>query len=334
MKLSYWFAIAVACCFALTAIFLKILIPKLKSHKMGQKILDIGPRWHKSKEGTPTMGGVSFVLAAALVCLGCYIVRLLTGGSMENAIPALLTFGYALFCAAIGFIDDYTKFIKKRNEGLTVLQKYGLQLIAAGVYLAGMKLLGCLQTTLYLPYFDKTVELGLFYYPIALLLLTGMANAVNLTDGIDGLAGSVTMVVGAFFGFVALCLENAGMTVLAGVLLGGCLGFLLYNFHPARVFMGDTGSLFLGGMVAGLAFLMENPLIMLVCGLIYVIETASVILQVVYFKLTHGKRLFKMSPIHHHFEKCGWSEVKIVAVFTIGTVVFCVAAYFGCGFPV
>ena len=334
MKLSWWFAIAAVCCCVLTAITLKILIPKLKSHKMGQKILDIGPRWHKSKEGTPTMGGVSFVLSAAVVCLACYLVLLFTGGDTENPVPALLTFGYALLCAAIGFIDDYTKFIKKRNEGLTAPQKYALQLAAAGLYLFALRMFDFIDTRLYLPYFDQTVELGIVYYLIALLLLTGMSNAVNLTDGIDGLAGSVTMVVGAFFGFVSLLMQNAGMTVLSGALLGGCLGFLFYNFHPARVFMGDTGSLFLGGMVAGLAFLMGNPLIMLVCGLVYVAETASVILQVVYFKLTHGKRLFKMSPIHHHFEKCGWSEVKIVAVFTLCTLVFCVAAYFGCGITV
>ena len=328
MKLSVWFAIAAVAAFALTVPTLKILIPKLKSHKMGQKILDIGPRWHKSKEGTPTMGGISFVFAAVVVFAAIILARLGHGG---DVLPAVYSMGFALLCAGIGFIDDYTKFIKKQNEGLTAPQKYALQLVASVLYLVAMRLGGYITTELYFPFFDKTVDLGILYYLIALLLLTGIDNAVNLTDGIDGLAGSVTMVVAAFYGLCAIRLGNEGMGVMAGALLGGCLGFLVYNFHPARVFMGDTGSLFLGGMVVTLAFQMNNPLIVLLCGLIYVIETASVILQVAYFKLTHGKRLFKMSPIHHHFEKCGWSEVKIVSVFTVLTLLFCVAAYFGSG---
>lgn len=328
MKLSVWFAIAAVAAFALTVPTLKILIPKLKSHKMGQKILDIGPRWHKSKEGTPTMGGISFVFAAIVVFAAIIVARLGNGG---DVLPAVYSMGFALLCAGIGFIDDYTKFIKKQNEGLTAPQKYALQLVASVLYLVAMRLGGYITTELYFPFFNKTVDLGILYYLIALLLLTGIDNAVNLTDGIDGLAGSVTMVVASFYGLCAIQLGNEGMGVMAGALLGGCLGFLVYNFHPARVFMGDTGSLFLGGMVVTLAFQMNNPLIVLLCGLIYVIETASVILQVGYFKLTHGKRLFKMSPIHHHFEKCGWSEVKIVSVFTALTLLFCVAAYFGSG---
>lgn len=331
MNLALWFTAATALTFALTALILKFLIPKLKSHKMGQKILDIGPRWHKNKEGTPTMGGISFTAAATAVFLPCLLLLYRTDAVANLSLP-LITLGYGLLNGAIGFIDDYTKFIKKQNEGLTAPEKYLLQLIAAGIYLAAMTFSGNLETSLYLPFFGGSVELGFGYYIIAAILLTGTVNSVNLTDGIDGLASSVTMVVAAFFALLGFLAGMADAALLSGCLLGGCLGFLVYNFHPARVFMGDTGSLFLGGMVVGLAFMLRNPLIILVCGFVYILETASVILQVLFFRLTNGKRLFKMSPIHHHFEKCGWSEVKIVSVFTLLTLLFSVAAFFGSGY--
>lgn len=314
-----------------TILISRWLIPILKSKKMGQKILDIGPRWHKSKEGTPTMGGLAFIAASAIAALGVFAV-MCWRGELQTMLPFFCVFGYALLNGLIGVIDDRAKLRKKQNEGLTAAQKYLLQLIAAALFLVALQVSGLLQTELVIPYFHITLELGIFYYILALLLLTGIVNSVNLTDGIDGLAAGVTLVVGVFFALVAWWgLESCSMSlaVLGMMMIGATLGFLVYNFYPARVFMGDTGSLFLGGMVIGGAFLMGSPLLVILFGIVYVCETASVILQVTYFKLTHGKRLFRMSPIHHHFEQCGWSEVKIVTVSMLLTAAFCALAWFG-----
>lgn len=293
------------------------LIPILKSHKMGQKILEIGPRWHKNKEGTPTMGGLAFIAASTVVGLSGSVYIALTDG-IRSALPIVFTIALGLAGGLIGCIDDSAKLRKKQNEGLTAPQKFALQFIVSALYLLGMSLVCDMKTELYFPFFDKTVDLGVLYYVVAMLLLTGIMNSVNLTDGIDGLCSSVTLVVGLFFtaaGYLNSLAEPDGTLILLGALLvGSCAGFLVYNFYPARVFMGDTGSLYLGGLVVGGAFMMNNPLLVIVFGIVYIIETASVMLQVAYFKLTHGKRLFKMAPIHHHFEKCGWSEIKIVVV--------------------
>lgn len=293
------------------------LIPILKSHKMGQKILEIGPRWHKNKEGTPTMGGLAFIAASTVVGLAGSVYIALTDG-IRSALPIVFTIALGLAGGLIGCIDDSAKLRKKQNEGLTAPQKFALQFIVSALYLLGMSLVCDMKTELYFPFFDKTVDLGVLYYVVAMLLLTGIMNSVNLTDGIDGLCSSVTLVVGLFFtaaGYLNSLAEPDGTLILLGALLvGSCAGFLVYNFYPARVFMGDTGSLYLGGLVVGGAFMMNNPLLVIVFGIVYIIETASVMLQVAYFKLTHGKRLFKMAPIHHHFEKCGWSEIKIVVV--------------------
>lgn len=324
---------------AATALILRWLIPKLKSIKMGQKILEIGPRWHKSKEGTPTMGGIAFIAGITIALALSFGAALLTsdilslGGTSRELKWIAVVFGYALINALIGVVDDVAKFKKQQNEGLTAPQKYLLQLAAAASFLFMMRALGLVSTEIYFPFFDYTLVLAGFgkivYYIVMLLLLTGMVNSVNLTDGIDGLASSITLVVCAFFSVIAFIANRADCALLASSCLGGCLGFLVYNFHPAKVFMGDTGSLFLGAFVVGCAFSLNNPLIILLCGLVYVIETASVMLQVGYFKLTHGKRIFKMTPIHHHFEQCGWGEVKIVSVFSAITAIFCVIAYFG-----
>jgi len=322
----YFFA-ALAIVFLLTVLTLRVIIPKLKSHKMGQKILDIGPRWHKSKEGTPTMGGISFILASIVVVLLAVAAEFVFSIGIDPWL-VLLTYGYALLNGLIGLLDDYVKFFKKQNEGLKAYQKYFLQLVSAGAYLFFMNQLGYITTALPIPFTDIVIELHGFYYFFAIILLTGMANSVNLTDGIDGLAATVSAAVGAFFAVAAFTLGNFGGVILSAVLIGGCLGFLTYNFYPAKIFMGDTGSLFLGGFVGGFAFMINNPLIIVLAGLMYIVETLSVILQVASFKLT-GKRIFKMSPIHHHFEKCGWSEIKIVSVFGILTVIFCVISYFG-----
>jgi len=322
-----YFILTLALTAILTAGILRFLIPYLKSRKLGQKILDIGPRWHKSKEGTPTMGGLSFMIAITAV-VTVVLTILSVKGYTEN-LPAVIATGlFALLNGAIGIIDDRTKFSKGKNEGLLSWQKYLLQLAAAVLYLLALSHFDFIATDVYIPFLKVTLSLGWLYYPLAVLLLTGVVNSVNLTDGIDGLASSVTAVAAAFFAAVAFTAGLWSLGILAAATIGGCVGFLVYNFYPARVFMGDTGSLFLGGLVVGMAFLAENPLIVVTVGLVYLLETLSVMLQVTYFKLTHGKRLFKMSPIHHHFEKCGWSEIKIVAVFSAVTLVLSFLTYF------
>ena len=321
------FVAALVLSLVLTVLAERILIPILKSVKMEQKILDIGPRWHKSKEGTPTMGGLGFIIAAIVVFLSVGIYSMYNLPDV-NAWRVCITFVFALLCGAIGFIDDYAKFFKKQNEGLSAGNKYLLQLIAAGLYLYFMAWKGELGTVLTIPFLNVQWDIGIFYYVFALVLITGIVNSVNLTDGIDGLAASITAIVGAFFAVAAFAFGKADATVLSGMTVGCCVGFLVYNFYPARVFMGDTGSLFLGGTVVGLAFIVNEPLIIVIAGIVYIAETFSVILQVASFKLT-GKRIFKMSPIHHHFEKSGWSELKIVGIFSLVTVLFCAVAYLG-----
>ena len=325
------FFIAMAICFVAAAVLGKTLIPVLKSFKMGQKIREIGPRWHKSKEGTPMMGGIFFIIPVVLTMA---VYSFLCMDFSAGGVRFLLCLALALANGAIGFIDDSRKLFKKQNEGLKSGEKFMLQLVVAALFLLGMSYFGGLSTELYIPFFGVSVELGKFYYVIALLVIVGVTNAVNLTDGIDGLASGVTAVVSVFFALSAAVLAKEGAFYLAGAIFGGCLGFLVYNLNPARVFMGDTGSLFLGGAVCALAFLIDNPLIILVAGIIYIIEAASVILQVSYFKITkalsktgEGKRLFKMSPIHHHFEKSGWTENKIVIIFCIVSAVACTLAY-------
>ncbi len=314
--------------FFVTWLILRKLIPVLKSKKIGQKIYDIGPRWHKGKEGTPIMGGLGFIIATVIgisVISGVYLYL----GRGAELLGVWLTLALALLNGLIGFFDDYTKLIKKQNQGFLVWQKLSLQLIVAAAYLWAMSACGFIDTALEIPYFGIELELGIFYYFFAILFISGMVNSVNLTDGIDGLCSSVTAVVGAFFAVVSFSLLRPELAIFPATVVGGTVGFLMYNFYPAKIFMGDTGSLYLGGAVVGMAFLINEPLIILIVGIIYLIEVASVILQVGYFKLTHGKRIFKMAPIHHHFEKCGWSEVKIVGVFTLVTVIACALAYFG-----
>ena len=318
------FLIALAVCFACTAVLARIFIPVLKSYKIGQKIREIGPRWHKSKEGTPIMGGIFFAVPVIIMML-VYAFAFI--GLSQEGVRFLLSLALAFANGAIGFADDARKLFKKQNEGLKAGEKFMLQLIVGALYLMGMSHFGGLSTELYIPFFGVSFDLGRFYFVIALLLIVGVTNAVNLTDGIDGLASSVTAVVCAFFAVCGIAAANAGALYLAGAVFGGCLGFLVYNFNPAKIFMGDTGSLFLGGAVCAMAFLMNNPLIILIAGIIYIIEAGSVILQVSYYKITKGKRLFKMSPIHHHFERCGWSENTIVAVFSLISVCACVLAY-------
>lgn len=334
----YEFIIVLLSVFALTAFLLRLIIPVLKSHKLGQPIKDIGPRWHKSKEGTPVMGGIGFILATLIVLLIISIVSWIRG-TVAELVPLALALGLAVANGMIGFFDDYCKLLKKQNEGLKAYQKYLLQLVVAAVYLLFMSITGNLSTELFIPFVKKTIVLDgylkILYYAIALLLITGIVNSVNLTDGIDGLAASVTAVVGGFFAVLAFYISRTNhaagrsLSLLSSSVVGGTLGFLVYNWNPARVFMGDTGSLYLGGAVVGAAFMLNRPLVILVAGFVYVFEAISVILQVGVFKLSgRKKRLFKMAPFHHHLEKCGWKEVTIVCVFTLLTVGFCVAAWF------
>ncbi|MDD6644067.1 MAG: phospho-N-acetylmuramoyl-pentapeptide-transferase [Firmicutes bacterium] len=302
------------------------LIPALRVLKAGQSIREVGPKWHNGKQGTPTMGGLMFIAASALCAMtGWYAMR--KTGDYSH----LLVLARAVMFGLIGFYDDFIKVKKKRNLGLTGLQKLVLQVLAAGVFLLLMYLTDSLHYDLYIPFVKEPIAHvpPVLYLAVAVFVIVGCVNAVNLTDGIDGLASGVTMPVMLFFTLVAMSMKKLGLATFPAALLGGLAGFLFYNFYPAKVFMGDTGSLFLGGAVVGLAFALDMPLVLLFVGLIYIIETLSDILQVSYFKLTHGKRIFKMAPIHHHFEMCGWSEKKIWTVFVLTTVVMCVVAWFG-----
>jgi len=311
--------------FLVTVLLLKWLIPVLKSKKVGQKILDIGPRWHKSKEGTPTMGGVAFIIAI-LIVMSAVAVYSFIKGKNERLIPLALTLGLAVINGLVGFIDDRCKLLKKENEGLKAYQKFILQVVAAGLYLFAMNRTGYIDTSLHIPFTSFELELGWVYYVFALFLITGMVNGVNLTDGIDGLAAGVTFVIGGFFAVYAFFFEFEALSLASASIMGATLGFLVYNFNPARIFMGDTGSLFLGGIVTGCAFMINDPLIIVLCGIVYIIEAASVMIQVGVYKLTH-KRVFRMAPIHHHFEKGGWNERKIFFVFSGVTLLGCVIAW-------
>ena len=320
----FYFIVAIVVSLSLTAILLRIFIPKLKSMKMGQPIYEIGPRWHKSKEGTPTMGGLCFIVPITVVVITASIVF-----PDKLDLPRLwITVVSSLLFGLIGVIDDAAKLRKKENTGLTAPQKFLLQLIVASAFVGIMAIKGYMTTVVYIPFIKVSVDFGFFYYIISVILICGIVNSVNLTDGIDGLAASVTAVVTAFFTVMASVNDMATVGIFASAIFGGCIGFLIYNAYPAKIFMGDTGALYLGGAVVGLAFLYASPFIILVVGIVYVIETASVILQVTYHKLSHGKRLFKMAPIHHHFEKCGFSENKIVAIAILITVVFSVVSGF------
>ena len=311
--------------FALTALAERILIPILRSHKAGQKILDIGPRWHKSKEGTPIMGGIGFILPI-LVVVAIFFISVGVKGEAPDYIPLALTIAFAVAHGAIGFVDDYCKLVKKQNEGLTRIQKLVLQFAITAGYLCVMGYTGNLPSEVIIPLINLPIR-GILWYIIAALLMVGVINGANFTDGLDGLASSVTYVIGLFFAIFAFYAKDTGLSVVGGALIGATLGFLLYNFHPAKVFMGDTGSLFLGAIVMGALFQINEPLLTFLVCAVYIIELLSTVLQILYFKLTHGKRLFKMAPIHHHFEKCGWSENKIVFVFALVQLAFCALAF-------
>lgn len=312
--------------FVLTVALGAVLIPVLRRLKAGGSIKEDGPTWHMSKQGTPIMGGLMFIGAIAAVLV-------LWGGSHVSAgfRGALYVYCFALVFGAIGFIDDYMKLVHHQNEGLSAGAKFLLQLAAAILMTVLLLYEHYLTPNLYIPFTNNlTIPLPWWLYMIfAAFVMVGTVNAVNLTDGVDGLSSSVTLPVALFFTVVTAQWGRSELTVLSAALLGGLLGFLVYNHYPAKVFMGDTGSLFLGGMVCGLAFATDMPLILIFVGIVYILETLSDIIQVTYFKLTHGKRIFKMAPLHHHFEMCGWKEKKVVAVFAFVSAVFCLIAYLG-----
>ncbi len=321
------FILTAVAVFILTVLAEQIMIPILKSHKLGQKILDIGPRWHKSKEGTPIMGGIGFILATMLTMAVFFVVQAINGRAGEY-LSLAMTLAFAVANGAIGFVDDYCKLVKKQNEGLTRMQKGILQIVISAAYVALMGLYGGISTVLVIPFTDFAFDMGFFFYPVAVIALFCVINGANFTDGLDGLASSVSCVIGIFFAVVGFVWADASLSLVGAALIGATLGFLIYNFHPARVFMGDTGSLFLGALIMAGALASGMGIVALIVTGLFLIELASSGLQIFYFKLTHGKRLFKMAPIHHHFEKCGWGEVKIVIVFSIFQLLLCILAYF------
>ncbi len=319
-----WIILAVVLAFAITSISGMWLLPILRKLHFGQTILDIGPRWHKNKQGTPTMGGIMFIFGIVLSVVASFLLMQMGGGLPDRpdgaAIKARLFYGLMLAIAfgLIGFVDDYLKVVRKQNEGLTPNQKLFLQLLFGASYLGLLYISGSRSTALVVPFLG-ILEIGPFYYPFALFAILALSNAVNFTDGLDGLLSSVTFVVAIAYMILTVLLGQWELEILAGAMAGGCLGFLVWNFYPAKIFMGDTGSLFLSGLVIALCFGTGLPLFVLLIGVIYVVEMASVVIQMTYFKLTHGKRIFKMSPIHHHFELCGYTEVQIVTAFALTT---------------
>ena len=330
---NYTAVIVALVAFAVTAALGLIVIPYLRKLKFGQTILEIGPNWHKDKQGTPTMGGVMMVAGVLLALAIGYGYSALTNGGFAlemkqsfNLTVLLAGVVMALCMCAIGFFDDYIKVVKKRNLGLTAKQKTFLQLLVCAAYLLTLALAGMHKT--YIPFvgdINIVSGAGLLFWPIAFLFIYGFTNAVNLTDGLDGLAATVTMVVACAFMLASGFLGIDSINTLSAALAGACVGFAVWNTKPAKVFMGDTGSMFLGGMVIALSFGIGRPVLLLLAGCVYLIEALSVMIQVFWYKRTK-KRLFKMAPLHHHFEMCGWSEQKVVFVFSFATLIGCFIA--------
>ena len=306
----------------LSAVLGRFLLPVLRALKAGQSIRSIGPTWHNSKAGTPLMGGLMFI-ASVVICLA---VNLPTTYDYS----AFYALGVSLCFGMVGFLDDLCKVRFKRDLGLTALQKILLQMAVSAIYLYVLYKEGILSCDLYVPFFDVSFPVHpMLYIFFAMFVMVGCDNAVNLTDGVDGLSSSVTLPVMIFFTGTAYTMGREDLALLPAALVGALIAYLFYNFHPAQVFMGDTGSLFLGGVVCSMAFALDMPLVLILVGFVYLVETLSDIIQIVYFKATHGKRFFKMAPLHHHFEKCGWKEEKIVFVFAGVSTLMCLLAWYG-----
>ena len=328
----YCLAIVIAA--VITGLLGYFMVPFLHKIKFGQTIREVGPSWHKNKQGTPTMGGIMFIIGSSVAAVICITFLWLNGGAETQLMlvkvmaGALMAVGFGI----VGFLDDYISIKKHRNLGLTEIQKLILQFIIVGAYLLSVALAGGTTETV-IPFLG-TVDLGFFYYILAAVFIVGMVTAVNFTDGIDGLNTSVTLVVALVFSVIAMLLNRVGLSLYAAAIVGAMIGFLFWNANPAKVFMGDTGSLFLGGAVFALAFGVNMPILLILIGIIYIVEILSVVLQVTYFKISHGKRIFKMAPIHHHFEMCGWNENKICFVFSgvtlLAGIIGVLLAVFGC----
>lgn len=314
---------AIMIAFVIGVILCPIVIPLLRRLKFGQNVRDDGPESHLAKQGTPTMGGISFLIA--FVVTSIFFMK----GNADGQMILLVTLGYGI----IGFLDDYIKIVKKRSLGLRAYQKLGLQLIVTGIFCAYM--LREIGTAIYIPFMrGLTLDLGILFIPFLFIAVLGTVNGVNLTDGLDGLSSGVTLLVAAFFMIVSWA---AGSTIspVCGAIIGGLLAFLIFNSYPAKVFMGDTGSLALGGFVAATAFVLKMPIFIVIVGFVYLWEAITVLLQVGWFKLTkkkygEGRRLFKMAPFHHHLEKCGWRETKVVTLFYVATALLCLVGFLGC----
>ena len=321
--------------FAVTSLLGFIVIPYLRKLKFGQTILEIGPKWHEGKKGTPTMGGVMIIAGVIAALAAAFFQSSVSGGDFANDVKTpfktsifLAGLIMALGMGAIGFIDDYIKVVKKRNLGLTAKQKTFLQILVSALYLLTLALCGVKTTNIpFVGDVSVTNGIGLIFWPVALMFVYGFTNAVNLTDGLDGLAASVTLVAACALMLICGYFGVFHGNVTAAALAGACAGFIVWNSKPAKVFMGDTGSMFLGGMVVALSFSSGRPVILILIGIVYLIEALSVMLQVAYYKKTK-KRLFKMAPIHHHFEMCGFSEEKIVFIFSLVTLVASISALF------
>lgn len=315
--MEYGFVIPVLISFVISLLLGPVVIPFLRRLKMGQTERVNGVASHLKKTGTPTMGGVIFLISVVVTSL--FYVK-----DYPGIIPVLfLTLGFGL----IGFLDDYLKVVLKRSDGLLPWQKFLLQVVMTGIFVCYLLNFTDISLRMRIPFWSgHYLNMGWLAVPVLFFAVIGTVNGVNFTDGLDGLASSVTLIVAAFFTVMSLIL-NAGIEPITGAVAGGLMGFLLFNVYPAQVFMGDTGSLALGGFVAGTAYLLQMPLFLLLVGLIYLVEVLSVILQVSYFKATHGKRIFKMAPIHHHFELCGWSETRVVAVFSVVTALMCLISF-------
>ena len=316
VRMNYQVVIPVLIAFVISVILGPIIIPFLRKLKMGQTERVEGVQSHLKKAGTPTMGGVIFLIATVITSL--FYVR-----DYPKVIPVLfLTLGFGI----IGFLDDYLKVVLRRSDGLLPWQKFSLQVVVTAVFTYYLVNYTDVNLAMRIPFWsDHYLNLGWLAVPVLFFAVIGTVNGVNFTDGLDGLASSVTLIVAVFFSVVSIGTKS-GIEPITCAVVGGLMGFLLFNVYPAKIFMGDTGSLALGGFVAGAAYMMQMPLFILLVGLIYLVEVLSVIIQVTYFKKTHGKRIFKMAPIHHHFELCGWSETRVVAVFSIITAVMCLIA--------
>ncbi len=328
--MSYWLILtALAASFLLALLLAPWILPWLRRLKCAQSILDIGPAWHKkTKQGTPTIGGLIFIIPTVLVSL-----VLGAEDMMRGDFRLLICLTFVVLCGIVGFIDDYIKVVKKRNQGLTVLQKTLPLMLFMALFLGALYTTNVITDTIFIPYLNIRIHLYYFYFLLMIPMLFFFVNSVNLTDGLDGLVTGVSLPYTISFIIIGFFLSagsnNTGVTVFAAALTGGLMAFLIYNFHPAKVFMGDTGSLFLGAAIVALAMAYDMPYFILIGGIMFLIEGASVVLQVGFYKLTHGKRIFKMTPIHHHFEMCGWSEVKIVSVFTAISAIGCLLALWG-----